>query len=229
MKIMREILPVIIFGTAGASKDIFYWIAAINRSRNINSPQYNVLGFIDNEKEIGTMILDNVKVIGGDNDVSAIIRDYDAIGFVVPFGNPKLREKIVEKFIDYENVIFPNIIHPTVIYEEEAGKMGRGNHIGPGAIIASVYDIGNFNYISAGCELGHDIIIGNYNSINPMAAVAGNVTIADFCTIGINATVLQELNIAPNTTLGAGAVLVKDSKGDEVLVGVPAKPVSKGE
>lgn len=224
---MKKALPVIIFGSAGASTDIYYWIKAINCSTAMTGEKFNVLGFIDNEKEVGTLVHDNLQIIGKDDDVSNLIRDYCEVGLVVPFGEPKLRKKIVDRFKKSGNVSFPNIIHPTVIYEKDAGTMGIGNHVGPGVIIASVYDIGDFNYISAGSLLGHDIVIGNFNSINPLAAVAGDVNITEFCTVGINSTVRQGITLRPGTTLGAGAVLVKDTEGDEVLVGIPANKLKK--
>lgn len=218
-----ERIPVIIFGTAGAATDIYYWIKAVNNSDS--KEKFSVHGFVDNEAKIGKVIYDGIKVIGSDSDVSEIIKGYSKMGLVVPFGNPVTRERIVKKFSQYPNVYFPNIIHPTVIYDRNAGVIGMGNHIGPGTVIESVFKIGNFNYISGGVELGHDIVVGDFNSINPSVATAGNVTVTQFCTLGINSTLIQNLTVRPNTVLGAGAVLIRDSEGDETLVGVPARRV----
>jgi sugar O-acyltransferase (sialic acid O-acetyltransferase NeuD family) len=215
-------LSLLIFGTAGAAKDIYYWIKAINESAP--SPQFHVEGFVEADKaRIGETVFADEKIVASDDMASDYIMKFDEIGIVVPFGDPELRERCVKSVSGYDNVVFPNIIHPSVVYDPDAGIMGCGNHIGPGAIITSLFSIGDFNFLQAGIVIDHDIKIGNYNSINPKAAVAGNVVIHDRCVLGLNCTVLQGLEIMDDTIVGAGAVLLRNTKQGETLVGNPAK------
>lgn len=221
---MKKKLPVIIFGTSGASKDIYYWIKAVNE--HDDARVFYVEGFIESDSShIGDVVFNNERVIGCDDDLDAIIPKYQNVGLVVPFGNPWLREHIVKKTLRYCNATFPNIIHPSVIYDEDAGKIGMGNHIGPGAIIVSEYTFGDFNYISANSLLGHDIVIGNFNSINPSSSIAGNVVFGNRCTLGINATVIQDIHIGNDITIGAGAVVSKDLDIQGTYVGIPARRI----
>ena len=219
-------LPVLIFGTSGASKDIYYWIKAINRD---SDPLfYDVIGFIEKDgSQVNKCIFDDQKVIGCDSDISDIISNYDEIGMVIPFGSPYVRQSVVERLKNYTNIVFPNIIHPTVIYDDTAGSMGVGNHIGPGVVIESAFTFGDFNYISGAVELGHDIVLGDYNSINPSAATAGNVVFGNRNMLGINATVIQELRIGDDITIGAGSVVTKDLHESGVYVGIPSKMLHK--
>lgn len=215
-------IPVIIFGTAGAAKDVYYWIRAINKS--CGKEKFHVEGFIENDsKTVGRKVFNGERIIGCDDDIGMIIQKYKIIGMVIPFGNPKMREKIVNKVAGYPNVVFPNIIHPSVTYDGKGGMMGKGNHIGPGVVVESTFTFGDFNYISGDAHLGHDIILGNYNSINPSATAAGNVIFKNRCMLGINATVNQEITISDDIIIGAGAVVVKDLDVKGTYVGVPAK------
>lgn len=223
-KASRKTLPVIIFGTAGAAKDIYYWIKAVNEYHA--DSVFKVEGFIERDPDrVGMTIFDEQSIIGCDEDLAHIIGRYDQLGVVVPFGNPRIREHVINRLAGYPNIEYPNIIHPTVRYDQAAGTMGVGNHIGPGTVIASAFSIGDFNYISAGTLLGHDIHLGNFNSINPSASIAGNVTIKDRTTIGINASVIQELHIMSDIVAGAGAVITTDLVERGTYVGIPARRI----
>lgn len=222
----KKALPIVIFGTEGAAKDIFYWIKAINEQSC--EKKFVVEGFIEqDERFIGNDAFGVGKVIGCDNGLEKLIENYEEIGLVIPFGNPYVREKIVNEVSKYPNVTFPNIVHPSVIFDRDGGEMGIGNHIGPGTIIESIYNFGNFNYISGGVHLGHDITVGNFNSINPSATTAGYVTFGNRCMLGINATVIQNLKISDDITVGAGAVVTKNLTEKGVYVGIPARHIKK--
>lgn len=221
---MTEKIPTLIFGTSGASKDIYYWLKAVNLDSKDKC--YELIGLIDNDDKVqGATFFEDIPVIGSDSDVSGIIEGMDRVALIVPFGNPYLRKKVVEKMCELDNVFFPNIIHPTAIYDPEAGKMGIGNHIGPGVILASEFTLGDFNYISIGARLGHDIKLGNYNSINPAASCAGNVVFGDRNTLSINATVIEEIRICDDVIIGGSAIVTKDINEPGTYVGVPFKKI----
>jgi len=223
----RKVYPAIIFGTEGAAKDIFYWLKAANERGD--GDILEVEGFIERDASaIGKDAFGVGKVIASDDNLDELISNYDRLGVIIPFGNPILRERIVKNISKYTNVFFPNIIHPSVIYDKDAGTMGIGNHIGPGVVIESVYEFGDFNYVSGAAHLGHDIRLGNYNSINPSATTAGYVTFEDRCMLGINATVIQDLTISSDITVGAGAVVTKNLVEKGVYTGIPAKLFKKG-
>ena len=220
----RAELPVLIFGTAGAAKDIYYWIKASNEYGT--GDILKVVGFIENDPAMkGQTIFAGQTVIGTDEEVADIIKDYDEIGMVVPFGSPYVRQRIVEELKGFDNAVFPNIIHPTVIYDKDAGTMGEGNHIGPGVVIESEYTFGDFNYVSGAVELGHDMKMGDYNSINPSAATAGNVVFGNRSMLGLNACVIQELHVGDDIVIGAGAVVTQNLSEPGIYAGVPAKKI----
>ncbi len=214
-------LPLLIFGSSGASKEIYYLIQQMNLKENAF---LDVLGFVEKEEAlVGNLVCGNKKVITSDNNIEQFINNYERIGMVIPLGNGNLREKIYLKIQQYNNVFFPNIIHPSVIWEKDIVNMGEGNIIAAGTIITCNFVLGNFNFININCTIGHDVKLGNFNTINPLSSISGDVKIGSGSIIGAGSTVLQGLNIQDNTTLGAGAVLTKDTKKGQVLVGVPAK------
>ena len=223
-----ERLPILIFGTGGAARDIYYWIKQCNKTPEFNGKIFEAIGFVSGSpEEKGNIVADGMTVVACDDELEHIVASYKQLGAVLSFGFPHVKETVYRKISRHRNIVFPSIIHPSVIYDKDAGTIGQGNIIGAGTIIASEFCIGDFNYISINSTLGHDIKIGSFNAINPMATISGNVKIGDKCLIGAGAAVLQELTVADGVTLGAGAVLTKDANKDALLVGVPAKEKQK--
>lgn len=216
--------PTLIYGSSGAAKDAYYWIKAMNRKNNI---QLDVIGFIENcEDKIGNIAFDNQRIVTCDKKMKDYIKQYEKVALVIPFGQPKVREKIylsIDK--DCKNIYFPNIIHPSSIIDLELGSMGFGNIIGPGTIIASEFRLGNFNYISIGTVLGHDLKVDNFVSINPAVTIAGNVKIKDYCYIGMSSAINQEITIEENVIIGSGAVIISNITANKTVVGVPGKVI----
>ncbi|WP_027400289.1 NeuD/PglB/VioB family sugar acetyltransferase [Anaerovorax odorimutans] len=221
---MKEEISVLIYGTGGLSKEVYYCIKQINEA---NCERFfNVLGFVEDKKEkIGEKIFDNQKIIASDDTIENFIKDYEKIGCIIPIGDPHIKIKIYERIKTFSNIFFPNIIHPSVLFDSKITKLGQGNIISAGVILSCGLKIGDFNLVNITCTVGHDVIIGNFNTINPLTAISGNVTIGNGCLIGAGSTVLQQLIIEDNVTIGAGAVLTKDAKAGEVLVGIPARSI----
>ncbi len=217
-------IPTLIFGAAGASKDIYYWVKAANRVTK--EEFYDVVGIIDSNQALaGKVAFDGIRVIGKDEDVPEIVRDMDMVALIVPFGDPHLRKKVVDRLKGLKNAFFPSIIHPSVVYDPEAGIMGSGNHIGPGVIFGSEYELGDHNYINTGAHFGHDIKMGNFNSINPSASCAGNVTIGNFDVLSINAAIIEETSIVDDVIIGGNAIVTDDITESGTYVGVPVRKI----
>ena len=63
--------------------------------------------------------------------------------------------------------------------------------------------------------------------ISPNAALAGNVSVGEGTQIGIGAAVIQGIKIGKWVTVGAGAVIIKDIPDYAVVVGNPARILSR--
>lgn len=219
---MIESLPIIIFGSSGHQREIYYMIKQINLV-SIDK-KYEVLGFIEKDLiNIGDTVCDGKKVIASDNTLDSVINKIDKIGIVISQGDANLKKKIFDKLINYKNIFYPNLIHPKTLCEMSLLHIGLGNIITAGTIIAADLMIENFNLINRCCNFGHDFKMGSFNTINPAVTISGNVTIGNNCLIGAGATILQGLTIQDGVTIGAGAVLTKDAQLGKTYIGIPAK------
>ena len=57
------------------------------------------------------------------------------------------------------------------------------------------------------------------------ASISGRVKIKDFSSIGTNATILPDISIGEKSFIGAGSVVTKDVPNNQVVYGVPARPM----
>ena len=208
---------VVIVGAGGFGREVEWLINRINKI----SQTYEVIGFADDRIEIGKQV-GHSKVIMNTGELSKTSEKYNV---VIAIANAKIRKMIAEKLIQNKNLVFPNIIDPSVIYEEEEISIGEGNIICAGTIITVNISIGNFNIIDIDCTIGHDDILKNYVTLYPSVNVSGNVEINDCTEIGTGAQIIQGLTITENVVVGASAAVVKNIEESGTFIGVPAKKI----
>ena len=209
---------IVIIGAGGLAKEIKYLIDAINR----NSPEWQLLGFIDNwGKKMDDEIIDGYRIIGNTNDFNKMKENiYGIIGV----GFPE-RIKEIEGLLNNPKAIYPNLIHPSV--EINTNMIGVGNIICFGTCISCDTEIGSFNLINTKCGIGHDVKIGSFNVFNPNTQIAGAVSIGNENLWGMNSSIFQGMNVGSNNVIGASSFVKKNVNNKEILVGIPAKNIEK--
>src|SRR5690554_2406460 len=111
------------------------------------------------------------------------------------------------------------------------------NEIGPDAVFAS------FTHVTSNAKIGkqfqcniysyvaHDVVIGDYVTFAPGVKCNGHVVIEDHAYIGAGAIIRDgtksPVTIGKGAVVGMGAVVTKSVKPGEIVVGNPAKPLTK--
>jgi len=204
-----------IVGCGGLAKEIYTLIENINSIK----PTWNFIGFVDKSKNKESVI-NKYGVIGDDS----FIMKYEArLAVIIAIANSGIRERVVNKYLNNQNIWFPNIIHPSFIGEMENIFIGQGNIICANTIISPDVKIGDFNIINVAISIGHDSIIDSYCTINPGSHISGNVKINRSCIIGAGSKVHQGITLAEFTLLGIGSVLTRNTKDNSTYFGNPAK------
>ena len=207
----------VIVGAGGFGREVEWLVKRINK---IN-PTYEVIGYVDDGKAIGEEI-GHSEVIATTDEL--VIRE-DNLNVVIAIGNAKVRKLIADKLQVNTNLSFPNLIDPSVIYDESETTIGKGNIICASTIMTVNIAIGNFNIINLDCTIGHDDILKDYVTIYPSVNVSGNVTVEDCVEIGTGTQIIQGLSIANNVIIGASAAVVKNIEDSGTYVGVPVKKI----
>ena len=133
---------------------------------------------------------------------------------------------VSKKICDKNNVVFPTLIHPSVIYDKESCKFCRGVLIFAGNIQTVNVHIDDFTLINLSCSIGHETKIGKGCVINPLSKISGGVFVKNGVLVGTGVSILQYKTIGSFTTLGAASCITKSIPENVVAVGVPAKIIN---
>ena len=142
--------------------------------------------------------------------------DHYLFGFVDPNKKPFLNS--LEKF----GLHYSNLIHK-FSYVSKTVKMGQGNYIGAGVVLAPNIRLGNFNYINRSVSVGHDTEILHFNHLGPGTTVAGKCKIGSRNFLWMRSVVIDNLEIKDEITVGAGGVVIKDILEPGTYAGVPVR------
>ena len=209
---------IVIIGAGGLAKEVAFLIDNINQKKK----QWNILGFIDNNKKNIGVKLNDISIIGTDD---WLIGQNKSINMAFGIGDPGLIKKLSINYSKNNLIEFPNLIHPNAIGDWGNISLGNGNIICAGNVFTTSIHIGNFNYFNLSCTLGHDSIIGNYNVINPTVNISGGVEMEDEILLGTGSQILQYKNICSNCVVGAGSVVTNNLEENGVYIGTPAKKI----
>lgn len=206
-----------IYGAGGLGKEMAGGIHRINKD---GKAQWEIIGFYDDNKPLGTEISHYGKVLGGINELN----EYrDSLALAIAVGDPQSRERIRDR-ITNPNIYFPNLISPSFrILDPATFEIGEGNIIQDNCSVTCDVKIGNYNVFNGSNAIGHDVEIGDFNVLMPGVRLSGMVEVGNSNLMGVDSVVLQKISIGNNITLGAGSVLMTKPKDNATYIGVPAK------
>jgi sugar O-acyltransferase (sialic acid O-acetyltransferase NeuD family) len=211
---------IVIIGSGGHAKEVALLIEDISA----DNKTWNILGYIEKDKSDIGRVNGRYEVI---DDESFFNKCTGKINAAIAIGSPlvvkAVQTRLAEKYSDI--LLFPNLIHPSVMNNLRDVQLGQGNLICAGNIFTTDIVIGSFNCINRSCNISHDTIIKDYCVINPGVNISGGVAIESTCLIGTGATILQYLTIGENATVGAGAVVTNNVEKGKTVIGIPAKPI----
>ena len=208
---------VVIIGAGGFGREVL----EIFKDHNRVSKTWNILGFIDENKELHGKMVNGYPVLG-DLDWLGKHNSSD-LGCVCAIGACETRRRVVEK-LEEVGINFCNAIHPSVIMSEFV-ELGQDVIICAGSILTVNISIGNHVHIDTNCTVAHDAVIGDYCRLNPGVRINGENHLGEGVYVGTGGTFIQKVSVGNWATIGAGAVVIDDIPERVVAVGVPAKVV----
>lgn len=206
---------IVIYGAGGFGRETSLLLHQIN----LQSPQWNVVGYCDDGKSLGEKV-DLLPVVGGLDFLNSLDEE---LAVVIAIADPVTRENIRKKLVN-ANLKFPKLIHPSVFVNEDC-SVGEGSVICSGVIMTVNVHIKEFSIINLKCTLGHDSVINDFAALMPAVNVSGNVSIGRGVYVGANAVLLQGISVGDYSLVGAGAVVNKSFENNKRIMGVPARAI----
>ncbi len=190
---------IIVIGAGGHSK------SAIDVLES--SKEYKILGIVDNELEIGSMIGDHT-ILGADSDLPKLkdISSNVLIG-VGQIKNPNIRSDL---YLQLKQIGFemPSIISKTAIVSDKA-EIGDGSIIMNGVIINAGATIGSNCIINTGAIVEHDVKIGNNTHVSTNSVINGDAKIGDLTFIGSGSVIRNGISIGNECIISMGSIVHK--------------------
>lgn len=186
-----------------------------------------IAGLVDyNSDRVGENFLD-YRINSCTKELLSVKNSLAGYNFALSMGDNSIRAELAKK-IREKGGCTPTLIHPTA-------SVSRHAHIEEGVVIhANVTIQANCtvkkdSVISSGTVLIHGATIGNGCYIAANATVGADVIVEDQVFIGLGAVIVSKKvsSIARESLIGAGAIVVRSVDERSVMIGNPAKNLTK--
>ncbi len=189
-----------------------------------NQGLHQIVGFLDDNKDVGTPIGDYL-VIGKSFDIATA----GVEGAIVAIGDNAIRAKLARRIGEVApEVRFVSAIHPKACVAKSA-DIGSGVVVMANAVINPHCVVGNHCIINTGAILEHDGIMLDFSSLAPGVVTGGNCRVGRFSAISLGAKIKHNINIGNDTVIGAASLIIQDVPSNSVCYGVPGRVVRQRE
>ena len=216
-------LSLAILGAGGHGK-VLADIAELNGWQNIvfYDDAYPTINKLEHWQVVGTSqdLID--KLNANAKNHSAI--DSEIAGVIVGIGNNCTRLRLQQKLLSH-NAPIVSLIHPTAVISRYS-KIDLGCVVKANAVINPFVQIAQACIINTACSIDHDCSLAAGVHVSPGVNIAGGVKLGQHSWLSIGSSVKPLVQIGDNVIVGAGAVVVDDIDSDQIVVGVPANPLS---
>jgi sugar O-acyltransferase (sialic acid O-acetyltransferase NeuD family) len=212
------VIPLVIIGTGGTSRDIFDVVCDINDADDV--PAFECVAFLDDNASLWGQVLHGVPVRG---PIRAA-RDFRGCLFVNGIGSPQNYSRKPELIaqLDMPADRFATIVHPTASVSRTA-RIGLGSVIFQHVTVASSARIGEHVVVLPNSIVSHDVDVGDYTCVAGGVSISGSARIGRGCYIGTKAAIIGGATIGDGSLVGMGSVVLRDVPPGIIAAGNPAR------
>jgi sugar O-acyltransferase (sialic acid O-acetyltransferase NeuD family) len=205
---------IIIFGAGEGSREI---LDIIIKDLNKETPAWEVLGFVDTNKEKRVDSFCGYPMFCQD-DFSNTSDTYGVCGIM----DNTIRKKVCEEEILGNGLRLASLIHPSAIMPEDF-SCGKGTIVYPGVKISYNVRLGQGVIVNYNSVLGHDSIVNDYSFVGPSVTMTGGCLLGSSCLIGAGAVFVPGIEVGDCSIVGAGTFVFSNVKALTSVVSLPQK------
>lgn len=204
-------------------------IAASGLAREVlamvrSSGQYDVVGLLDDDKEMAGVTVDGAPVLGTIDDASK----YTHAFILVCLGSGKAREMVVDRLsvMGLHEARYATAIDPSVQYPEGC-RIGRGSILLRNVTLTASVTLGSHVVAMPSVTFTHDDDVADFATFAAGASLGGGVRIGRAAYLGMNSSVRERTSVGAYATVGMGAAVLSNVPDGETWVGVPAHAIDR--
>lgn len=208
--------PLLLFPFNGTAREAVGVVAALNAQ----SPQWELLGFVDDNPALTGVRFGGFPVLGG----REVFQRHPEAQVMVLSGRPDnyFRRPEVIASLNLDPARYATLIHPSACLGVEV-TIGRNVLIQANAVLTGGNVLGDHVVLLPGVVVGHDTHIGDYTLVGSLVSVAGGVTVGAGCYLGSGSRIIHEVTLGDGCLVGLGAVVIDHVLPAVVVAGVPAR------
>lgn len=205
---------VLIVGAGGFGREILHWVDMALKADA--APDWEIGGFLDQNPQALDGYAVDVPIVG---DPATYDPRPDDV-FLCAIGDPRTKLRVCRQLVD-RGADFPAWVHPGASLAARS-TIGRGTILLPEAGISVDVTIGEFVTVNCRAGIGHDVVIGDGCTLNSFVNVAGGAVLGTGVSVSSHGVIAPRARIGDFSTVGAGSVVVRRTKPETTVLGVPA-------
>jgi sugar O-acyltransferase (sialic acid O-acetyltransferase NeuD family) len=202
-------------------------IAASGLAREVlamvrSSGQYDVVGLLDDDREMAGVTVDGAPVLGTIDDAAK----YTHAFVLVCIGSGRVRESVVERLtaMGLTEARYATAVDPSVQYPEGC-RVGRGSILLRNVTLTASVTLGSHVVAMPSVTFTHDDDVADFATFAAGVSLGGGVRIGRAAYLGMNASVRERTSVGAYATVGMGAAVLSNVPDGQTWVGVPAREI----
>jgi sugar O-acyltransferase (sialic acid O-acetyltransferase NeuD family) len=189
-----------------------------------SSGQYDVVGLLDDNREMAGVSVDGAPVLGTIDDAV----NYKHAFVLVCIGSGRVRENVVDRLaaMGFSESRYATAVDPTVQFPKGC-RVGRGSILLRNVTLTASVTIGAHVVAMPSVTFTHDDDVADFATFAAGVSLGGGVRVGRAAYLGMNASVRERTSVGAYATVGMGAAVLSNVPDGETWVGVPAHEIER--
>jgi carbonic anhydrase/acetyltransferase-like protein (isoleucine patch superfamily) len=195
----------VVYGAGHLGRQVYHHL------RHHAAPGTTVLGFVDDVRPAGEIVIDGRLTLGSLAQVEASRADDPSplqLVFAIGYGDMAARARALDRVLAGEWTLH-TVVHPRAVVEPGA-RLGRGCIVLAQAVVDQDVQVGDGCFLDIGVRLTAGTVIGRNNYLSSGTSTGSRVHIGDHCFFGMDCTVTTDVRMGSNLFVNAKTLVPRD-------------------